>query len=158
MERFYMTKGGYERLKKELDAIDRRMKGEVAQEIATAREKGDLRENAEYEAAKSKQAALAQRYNDIAQRLANSRIIDPKETPPDLVSLGKKVTLRDLDSNDEFYYIILGDGDMDIEKSIISYKSPLARGIIGHKVDEEVNVQLPRGPARYKILSIEFAD
>ncbi len=158
MEKYYMTKAGYEKLKKELDVLDRRLKGEVAQEIATAREKGDLKENAEYEAAKSKQASLAQRYNDIAQRLTNSRVIDPKDTPPEIVSLGKKVTLRDLDNNDEFFYIILGDGDMDIEKNIISYKSPLAKGLIGHKADEEVEVQLPRGMARYKILSIEFAE
>ena len=156
MERNFMTKEGLFKLKDEIESINKRLKGEIAQEIGEAREKGDLKENAEYDAAKEKQARLGQKMNSLARQLSNVEVINPKDTPADLVSLGQKVTLRDLGSGDEFSYSILGESEMDIEKDIISYKSPLAKGLIGHKIDEEVDIQLPRGPARYKIIGIEY--
>ena len=156
MERLHMTKEGYEKLLAEFDALNRRLKGEVAQEIAAAREKGDLTENAEYDAAKNKQASLSLKMKDIASRLNNVVIINPKDTPSDIVSIGKKVTLLKLDTNEELRYSILGEGDTDISRNIINYKSPLAKGLIGHKAGDEMDITLPKGIVRYKILSIEF--
>lgn len=157
MERLYMTKEGYEKLQAEFDALNKRLKGEVAQEIGVAREKGDLSENAEYEAAKNKQASLSQKMKELASRLNNAIIINPRNTPSDIVSIGKKVTLLDLSTNEEMSYTILGEGDIDITRNIINYKSPLAKGLIGHKVGEDVEIKLPRGSANYKILAIEFS-
>ena len=156
MERTYVTKAGLDRLRMSIEAVQKELKGDVAQEIAVAMEKGDLRENAEYEAAKAKQAKLGQKLNELTRKLSTAEVVNPKDTPPDIVSLGKKVTIEDLDENETLVYTILGDGDSDLDNGIISYQSPLARGIIGHSVDEEVEVQFPKRLARFRITRIEF--
>ncbi len=156
MKQYYFTEVGYEKLRKEIDHLERYIKKDIAKEIGTAREHGDLRENAEYEAAKDKQANYMAKLGQLQQRFANARIIRKQDLPEDTITLGKKVTIQDMSSGDEECYTILGEGETDIDLGIISYQSPIAKALINHKQDDEVEVQLPRGVKKYKVISVDF--
>lgn len=158
MKQFYFTEKGYEKLKKEIDELEKYIKQDIAREIATAREHGDLRENAEYEAAKEKQANHMAKLQQMQDRFAHANVIRKQDLPDETITLGKRVKILDLASNQEIQYTILGDGETDVDNGIISYQSPLARALINHRLDEEVEVQLPRGTKKYKILEIKFFD
>ncbi|MFQ5629387.1 MAG: transcription elongation factor GreA [bacterium] len=155
---YYFTKNGYEKLRKEIEQTEKILKNEIAKEIAAAREHGDLRENAEYEAAKMKQSNYAAKLASLQERLANAWVIKKEDLPADIVTLGKKVTIQEVGKAATITYSILGDGETDIDKGIISYQSPLARALIKHKAGDEVMVSLPRGEKAYKILDISFFD
>ncbi len=158
MKRYYFTEKGYQKIKQEIDKLEKYLKQDIAKEIATAREHGDLRENAEYEAAKEKQANYMAKLGQLQERFANAQIIRRADLPPDTITLGKRVHIRDLNSGEELHYTILGEGESDIDNGIISYQTPLAKALINHKQDDEVEVQLPRGIKKFKILSVEFMD
>ncbi|MFQ5638635.1 MAG: transcription elongation factor GreA [bacterium] len=156
MKQYYFTEAGYQKLKTEIDKLEKYIKHDIAKEIGTAREHGDLRENAEYEAAKNKQANYMAKLGQLQERFMNARIIRKEDMPTDTVTLGKRVKIRDVESGEEDNYTILGEGETDIDKGIISYQSPLAKGLINHKAGEIVDVQLPRGMKKYQILEIDF--
>ncbi len=158
MQQFYFTEQGYEKLKKEIDVLEKYLKNEIAKEIGTAREHGDLRENAEYEAAKEKQATYMARLGQMQERYMNGQVIRQEDLPEGTVTLGKVVKVRDMNSGEEDVFTILGEGETDIDKGIISYQTPIARGLLNHKQDDEVEIQLPRGIKKYKIVSIESFD
>jgi len=158
MKQYYFTEKGYEKLKKEIDELEKYIKQDIAKEIATAREHGDLRENAEYDAAKNKQANYMAKLGQLQERFMNARVIRKEDLPEDTITLGKKVNIKDLDSNQKITYIILGEGETDIDKGIISYQSPLAKALLTHKAGDKVEVQLPRGIKHFEILSVEFFD
>lgn len=158
MKKYYFTQAGYQKLKKEIDALEKFIKRDIASEIAAAREHGDLSENAEYEAAKNKQEIYMAKLGQLQERFMNARVIRKQDLPPDIVSLGKKVKIRDEESGDEDDYTILGDGETDIDKGIISYQSPLAQALMNHKKGDVVEVQLPRAAKKYEILEVEFFD
>lgn len=153
---YYFTEKGYEKLRKEIEETEKILKNDIAKEIATAREHGDLRENAEYESAKMKQSNYAARLSSLQERFANARVIKKEELPADIVTLGKRVTIQEVGSSAKIIYSILGDGETDIDNGIISYQSPLAKALIKHKVGDEVLVNLPRENKTYKILDISF--
>jgi transcription elongation factor GreA len=156
MKQYYFTEAGYEKLRKEIESIERYIKNDIAREIATAREHGDLRENAEYESAKNKQASYMAKLGLLQERFQNARIIRKNDLPDGIVTLGKVVTIKEAASGQEEQYIILGDGETDIEKNIISYQSPLARALMNHKIGDVVEVKLPRGMKNYEIKEIGF--
>ncbi len=156
MQTYYFTEKGYEKLRKEIEELERYLKNDIASEIATARDHGDLRENAEYESAKMKQANYMAKLNALKEKLMNAQVIRKEDLPPDIVTLGKTVKIQDVATGDTVQYTILGDGETDIDNGIISYQSPLARALMKHSVGDEVEVQLPRGTKTYKILEIEF--
>ncbi|MDQ7064562.1 MAG: transcription elongation factor GreA [candidate division KSB1 bacterium] len=156
MQTYYFTEKGYEKLRKEIEELERYLKNDIASEIATARDHGDLRENAEYESAKMKQANYMAKLNALKEKLMNAQVIRKEDLPPDIVTLGKTVKIQDVSTGDTVQYTILGDGETDIDNGIISYQSPLARALMKHSVGDEVEVQLPRGTKTYKILEIEF--
>ena len=158
MKTYYFTETGYEKLRKEIEELERYIKNDIASEIATAREHGDLRENAEYESAKTKQANYMAKLNAMKEKIINARVIRKEDLPPDIVTLGKTVTIQDVATADKIQYTILGDGETDIDKGIISYQSPLAQALMKHAVGDEVQVQLPRGTKTFKILDIQFCD
>ena len=158
MKKYYFTQAGYQKLKKEIDALEKFIKRDISSEIAAAREHGDLSENAEYEAAKNKQEIYMAKLGQLQERFMNARVIRKQDLPPDIVSLGKKVKIRDEESGDEDDYTILGDGETDIDKGIISYQSPLAQALMNHKKGDVVEVQLPRAAKKYEILEVEFFD
>ncbi len=158
MSQYYFTERGYKKIKTEIEELEKFIKNDIAKEIGTAREQGDLSENAEYEAAKDKQANYMAKLGQLQERFMNARIIRKEDLPEDTITLGKIVTLRNVASGAEIRYTILGEGETDIDKGIISYQSPLAQALINHKKDEEVEVQLPRGTQKFKILAVDFFD
>jgi transcription elongation factor GreA len=156
MKLYYFTEAGYEKLRKEIEELERYLKSNIAKEIATAREHGDLRENAEYEAAKNKQANYMAKLGLLQERFQHARIIRKSDLPDGIVTLGKVVTIVDKASGEEEKYTILGDGETDIDKGIISYQSPLAQALMKHRIGDEVEIRLPRKTKKVKIAEIAF--
>lgn len=156
MKVYYFTESGYEKLRQEIKELERYLKNDIAREIAAAREHGDLRENAEYESAKMKQANYMAKLNALQERFQNARVIRKEDLPPDIVTLGKTVEIQDVESKETVTYTILGDGETDIDNGIISYQSPLAQALMKHAVGDDVEVRLPRGVKTYRIRKVEF--
>ncbi len=156
MKQYYFTEAGYEKLRNEINKLEKYLKNEIAREIGTAREHGDLKENAEYEAAKNKQANYMAKLGQLQERFMNARVIRKQDLPAETITLGKKVKIKDVSTGDVEVYTILGEGETDLDKGIISYQSPVAKALINHRKDDEVEVQLPRGIKRYKVLSVDF--
>ena len=156
MKQYYFTEAGYDKLRKEIEELERFIKNDIAKEIATAREHGDLRENAEYESAKNKQANYMAKLGQLQERFQNARVIRKSELPEGIVTLGKTVTIVDKKTGDKDKYTILGDGETDLDKGIISYQSPLAKSLMRHKIGDVVEVKLPRGIKNYEITEIVF--
>jgi len=156
MKQYYFTEAGYEKLRKEIEHLEKYLKNDIAKEIATAREHGDLRENAEYESAKNKQANYMAKLGLLQERFQSARIIRKSDLPDDIVTLGKVVTIVDKSTGEKEKYIILGDGETDIEKSIISYQSPIAQALMRHRVGDEVEIRLPRKTKKVGIAAITF--
>jgi transcription elongation factor GreA len=156
MKQYYFTEAGYEKLRKEIDRIEKYLKNDIAKEIATAREHGDLRENAEYESAKNKQASYMAKLGTLQERFQAARIIRKSDLPEGIVTLGKRVTILDKVTKEAERYIILGDGETDLEKNIISYQSPIAQALMKHKVGDTVEIKLPRRTKQVEIAEIAF--
>jgi transcription elongation factor GreA len=156
MKQYYFTEAGYEKLRKEIEQLERYIKNDIAKEIAAAREHGDLSENAEYESAKNKQANYMAKLGLLQERFQNARIIRKSDLPEGVVTLGKMVTIVDVASGQQEQYTILGDGETDLENGIISYLSPLAKALMNHKIGEVAEVKLPRGMKKYEIKEINF--
>ena len=153
-----MTKAGAEALKRELKHIKSVERPKNVQDIATARDHGDLRENAEYHAAKEKQSHIAGRIELIEDRLARAEIIDVTKLSGDRVVFGATVKLQDVDSEAKVTYLIVGEMEADLKKGRIGITSPLARGLIGREVGDEVKIRTPGGEKAYEILSVEFVE
>ena len=153
-----MTKAGAEALKRELKHIRSVERPKNVQDIATARDHGDLRENAEFHAAKEKQSHLAGRIELIEDRLARAEIIDVTKLSGDRVVFGATVKLQDVDSAAKVTYLIVGEMEADLKKGRIGITSPLARGLIGREVGDEVKIRTPGGEREFEILSVEFVE
>lgn len=154
----YITHVGFEKIQKEIENIQKLLQGEIAQKIGEARALGDLKENAEYHAMKDKQRLLATRMQELAQMISESEIIENLDLPPDQVTVGKKVHLRNLDKDRLDIYTILGAVESDVDNDIISYETPIASQLMMKKVGDVVDVQVPIGIIRYKIEKIEPYD
>ena len=150
-----MTPGGAQKLREELVRL-KEERPRISREIGIAREHGDLSENAEYHAAKERQGLVEARLKDIEDKLARAEVIDPTKLSGDRVRFGAKVTLTNLDSNEESTYQIVGADEADINHGLISISAPLARALIGKSIGDEVVVQLPAGTRRYEIGVITF--
>jgi transcription elongation factor GreA len=152
-----LTPEGYEKLKQEIEYLTTDKRREVADRIRIAREFGDISENAEYDDAKNEQALLEQRIATLEERLRNARVIDKKEIAKDVVSIGSKVRLRDLDAKQTFEYRIVGSAEANPAETKLSNESPVGKAIIGKKKGETVEVAAPRGAMKFKILEIKAA-
>lgn len=150
----YVTEDGYEKLKKELDYLIKDRRREIAQKIATAREHGDLRENAEYDAAKEEQGFNELKIRELSEKLATARILDEKEIPHDKVYLGATIRLLNLKDQEETEYTLVSEVEADIMDHKISVASPLGKGLLGHSENDEVTIEVPAGIMKYKILKI----
>ncbi len=151
-----MSKYGFKKLSEELKNLKEVERPKVAQEIDIARSHGDLKENAEYHAAKEKQAFIEFKINDLSKMLANAEVIDPESLSHDKVSFGSTVTILNLDTEKELIYTIVGTTESNPEKGLISFNSPLARGLIGKEEGDEVIINLPAGETEFEILKIEY--
>ncbi len=157
MKDVLLTKEGYENLKAEIEYLSTDKRREVAERIKIAREFGDIAENAEYDDAKNEQAMLEARIAKLEERLAAARVIEKKEIAKDVVSVGAKVRLRDVDAKQTVEYHIVGSAEANPAEFKLSNESPVGRAIIGHKKGETVEVTTPRGSLKYKILEIKAA-
>lgn len=153
-EEIFLTKEGYEKLTKELHYLKTVRRREISKEIKEAREHGDISENAEYEAAKEKQAFVETRILQLETKLSQARIIDNKRIPKDRVYLGVTVSLRNLESGEELSYTLLGGDEADSSEGKISGHSPMAKGLLGHKAGDRVEIRVPVGIRKYEILRI----
>ncbi|MBI5243008.1 MAG: transcription elongation factor GreA [Elusimicrobia bacterium] len=156
MPESYLTRAGHEKLLTDLEKLKKR-KSQLSAEIGEALEKGDLRENAEYHSAKERLADVMNRIGAIESSLANARIIDGIEIKDGQVQIGVRVTILDVEDNDEMQWTLVGQEESDPAAGRISIYAPLAQGILGHKVGEEVAVSLPAGARKFKILKTEPA-
>ena len=150
----YMTRSGYEKVVKELEMLQKR-RSDLSIEIGEAREQGDLRENAGYQYAREKQSETIRRIAELQTRLSGAKIIDDLNLPKDEVTIGTKVSIREVGTTDDYEYILVGAEESDPSTGKISVHAPIAQGLLGHKVNEEVDVNLPAGKMRFKILKIE---
>ena len=155
MPQIYLTPAGYDKLKKEIKALQRQLQIEIAPKIGEAREQGDLKENAEYDAIKRLQAEVNAKLMGLVSKLGDAEIIHTDDLDANSVTIGKRVTFTDLDTKDQETYVILGDGESDSDNDIISYQSPIARGLMGHKVGDTVKITLPRTTLKCRIDQID---
>jgi transcription elongation factor GreA len=153
-----MTAVGAEKLKTELEELKTVKRPKVIKAIATAREHGDLKENAEYHAAREQQGFIEGRIQDIEAKLGNSQIVDITKLPDNgRVVFGTTVELMDLDSDEKVTYQIVGVDEADIKQGMISYSSPIARALIGKEEgDDDVLVKTPGGEREFEILSVKY--
>jgi transcription elongation factor GreA len=152
-----LTAEGYEKLKQEIEHLSTQKRREVADRIRIAREFGDIAENAEYDDAKNEQAMLEHRIATLEERLVAARVIDAGDVSKDVVSIGSKVRLRDVDAKETIEYHIVGSAEANPAEHRLSNESPVGKAIIGHKKGETVEVSTPRGSMKYKILEIKAA-
>ncbi len=157
MKDVILTPEGYEKLKQEIEHLSNEKRREVAERIRVAREFGDINENAEYDDAKNEQALLEHRIATLEERLRNARVIEKKEISKDVVSVGSKVKLRDVDAKQTVEYHIVGAAEANPAENKLSNESPVGKAIIGHKKGETVHVSAPRGSLKFKILEIKAA-
>lgn len=152
------TAEGLLKLRTEITKLERLIKVDIPIDLATAAAHGDLRENAEYQAAKEKQAFSMTRLRELRERELGAEVVRPRDFPDDIVTLLKRVRIKDVETGSVEEYIILGDGDTDLEKDIISYQAPLAACLIGHKQGDVVEAKLPGGTRHLEILDFGFAE
>ena len=155
-EKVPMTPEGQVRLREELKRLREIELPQVVKDIGTAREHGDLSENAEYHAAKERQGMIVARINHIEQSLSRAEVIDPSKLSGSKIQFGAKVRLLNTDTDKEESFQIVGPEEADIKVGRISVASPLARGLLGREVGDEVKLQMPAGPRNYEILEITF--
>ncbi len=157
MKEVILTPQGYEKLKAEIEYLSTEKRREVAERIRIAREFGDINENAEYDDAKNEQALLEHRIALLEERLLSARVISKKEITKDVVSIGSKVRLRDIEQNKTFEYHIVGSAEANPSENRLSNESPVGQAILGKKKGEVVEVAAPRGSFKFKILEIKAA-
>ncbi|WNC69920.1 transcription elongation factor GreA [Thalassotalea nanhaiensis] len=156
MSTYPMTVQGADALREELVYLKQTKRPEIVASIAEAREHGDLKENAEYHAAREEQGFCEGRIQDIEGKLGNAQVIDITKIPnTHKVIFGVTVTLLNIDTDAEVTYQIVGDDEADIKNNRISVNSPIARALIGKTVDSEVEVKTPGGVVEYEIISVE---
>ena len=151
----YMTRSTYERMIKELEKIKNIEIPKISREKLEAARQGDLSENAEYEAAKEKLELLHIRFSNMQSRLSHPVFIEDLNIPGTIVSIGTVVSLLDKDTRETSTYTILGTEDSDVEQNIISFRSPIAKGIIGKKIGDECEILLPESSRNVVIESIK---
>ena len=153
-DRVIMTREGYEKLKKELEYLKATKRREIAEDIAKARAFGDLKENAEYDAAKNSQAMNERKIADIEEKLQHIQILDEAKISKDQVFIGASVLLKDLKNQDEFTYKIVPQDEANFDEGKISITSPIAKGLLGLKVGDTAEIKIPAGVLKYKVLEI----
>lgn len=150
-----MTKAGYEALKKELaDALAQRPV--ISAAIAEAREKGDLSENAEYDAARDAQGLLEVKISRLKDKLSNARVLDESQLTTDSVQLLSKVKVENLANKMVMQFTIVGETEADFSKGKLAVTTPIGKALVGHAVGEIVEAQVPQGVMKFKILEISL--
>ena len=151
----YMTQAGYDKLKKDLaDALAQRPI--ISAAIAEAREKGDLSENAEYDAARDAQGLLEVKIARLKEKVANARVIDESKLSADTVQLLSKVTVENMNAKMKMQFQIVGESEADFSKGLLSASTPIGKALIGHSKGEIVEAKVPSGIMKFKIMDISL--
>lgn len=155
MDRVPMTRAGYEKIRAEVEALQHQM-AEVAEHVAKARDEGDLSENAEYHGQRERLGMLQAKLNERKDKLSRATIIDPARLPKDEVSFGMTVRVKDLDYGDEEEFTLVGAGEEDYDNGKINVTSPIGQGLLGKKVGDKVDIDVPSGTVHFEILELRF--
>ncbi len=150
----YLTQEGYDRIKGELDELKDRGRKEAAKAIAEAREKGDLSENAEYDAAKNAQGMLEFKINELEKVISTARIIDESQLDDSKVSILSHVRIKNIKSGTEVTYQLVSEAEADLKAKKISMSSPIGQGLMGKVVGDKVGISTPNGLIDFEILEI----
>ena len=156
MEKLPITKSGEQMLTEKLRQLKTKDRLEISQAIAEARAHGDLKENAEYHAAKEQQGFIEGRIQELKAKLALANVIDIAKLSGEKIVFGATVTFVDVDTNEERIYQLVGDDESDIEQNKISISSPIARALIGKSVGDILIIPIPKGKIEVEILEVEF--
>ena len=153
-----LTKASYQKLQEELEDLKVNKRKEIAQKIKEAREQGDLSENAEYDAAKDEQRDIEAHIEELENLLKTAEIIDHKKIDFDKIHMGCKVKIRDMGTRREMTYEIVPSTEVNSREKKISYESPIGAALMNKEVGEVVEIQIPAGTVRYKVLEIQKAE
>jgi transcription elongation factor GreA len=156
MEKFQITEPGYKRLKAEVENLKNVERPNIIKQIAAARELGDLKENAEYHTAKDRQGFIEAQLADLEEKLSRVEVVDVAKIVSDKILFGATVKLEDLNSGKKISYKIVSEFEANIDDGLISSGSPVARALLGKKINDEVEVLTPGGVINYEILDISF--
>lgn len=153
----YMSQEGYDKLRAQIKHLEEIERPDVIRQIAEAREKGDLSENAEYDAAKEAQGKLETKIAELKAQLADAKILDPtKITKKDEVQILSTVELKNAKTGAKLVYTIVSEGEANLRENKISIKTPIAQGLLGKKVGDVVDIQVPRGTIQLEVINITF--
>ena len=150
----YLTPEGYEKLKEELNYLENTKRREIARALEYARSLGDISENAEYDSAKNEQAHCEKKIFELKDKLSRVRIIDGKDMPDGQVFIGVRVMLQDLDTDEQLEYMLVSQEEADYEAGKISIDSPVGKALMQRRLLDVVEIKVPAGVIRYKILKI----
>jgi transcription elongation factor GreA len=150
----YLTQKGYEKLAEELEYLKTVKRRELSKAIGAARAHGDISENAEYDAAKDAQGMNEKHIAELEEKLAGARILDGQDISSDEVLIGATVKLKNLDTDEELEYMLVSSEEADYNQNKISVDSPVGSGLLNHKAGEAVEIKVPAGILKYKILEI----
>jgi len=155
-DRIPMTRAGYDKIKAEVDHLNNEELPKILQRVADARAEGDLTENAEYDGARESMRMMEAKINELRNKLAHAQIIERANVDPDEVAFGATVKVKDLDLDDEEEFTLVGAGEEDYAAGKINVASPLARGLVGHKLGEKVDIEVPAGILHFEILEVRY--
>ena len=153
-----MSKAGYQKIKAEIDRLDNDEMTKVLERLAAARAEGDLKENAEYHGARESQGMLQAKINQLRGKLASASIVDPSKIDKSVVAFGATVVVKDLECDDDETYTLVGAGEEDYDVGKINVASPVGRALVGKKVGDKVEVEIPKGTLEYEILKIDYVE
>jgi len=154
MQETFLTKKGYQKLAEELEYLKTVKRRGLSKAIGEARSHGDISENAEYDAAKDAQGLNEKRISELEAKLAGARILEDENIPDDEVLIGATVKLKDLETAEELEYMLVSEVEADYSQGKISISSPVGKGLLNHKENDTVEITIPAGTLRYKILKI----
>jgi transcription elongation factor GreA len=154
MSDIYLTRSGHQKLMEELEYLKTTKRRQLSKAVGEARAHGDISENAEYDAAKDAQGLNEKKISELENKLALAKILDDSEMSSDEVLIGATVKLKDLDSKEELKYTLVSEMESDYEAGKISITSPIGNGLLNHKLNEIVEIKIPAGILKYKILKI----
>lgn len=150
----YLTPEGYEKIRKKLEHLKTVKRRKISKDLAKARAYGDISENAEYDAAKEAQALNEKRIAELEEKLGRGKILDESRLSKDKAFIGATVKLKDLGTGEEITYTLVSELEADFKQGKISIKSPVGKGLLGHKKGQTVTIKIPAGTLKYKILDI----
>ncbi|GAB6011074.1 transcription elongation factor GreA [Viscerimonas tarda] len=152
----YMTEDGYKKLKEEINTLETIDRPAISRQIAEARDKGDLSENAEYDAAKEAQGMLEAKIANLKNLLASARLIDEKSIGTEFVQIMNKVTIRNTKNNQKMTYTLVAESEANLKENKIAVNTPIAQGLLGKKAGEIVDIKVPSGVLSFEIVEISI--